>query len=193
MSVAQDSALDTNDGSTTDRYIVEVQGISKFYEPDTQALLDVDLGFPEGEMTTLLGPSGCGKTTLLKLLTGLIKPDAGQVSLRGQIGALIALGAGFNPILTARENIFINASILGISKRETARRLDDIVDFAGGDGLGPSDRPSCWQCVDDERQARRRFRVVWPVRYDAGRWKISGQVSFTNRQQFCGQREDRTH
>ena len=57
MSVAQDSALDTNDGSTTDRYIVEVQGISKFYEPDTQALLDVDLGFPEGEMTTLLGPS----------------------------------------------------------------------------------------------------------------------------------------
>ena len=72
MSVVRDSALETVDGSAADNFIVEVQGISKFYEPDTQALLNVDLGFPEGEMTTLLGPSGCGKTTLLKIIAGLL-------------------------------------------------------------------------------------------------------------------------
>ena len=83
MSVVRDSKLEKFNGSITDSNIVEVQGISKFYEPDTQALLDVDLGFPEGEMTTLLGPSGCGKTTLLKIIAGLLKQTDGDVFVKG--------------------------------------------------------------------------------------------------------------
>ena len=70
----------------------------------------------------MIGRNGAGKTTLLRMLTGLIEPDAGRITMRGRIGALIALGAGFNPILTGRENIYINGSILGFrSARSTAR------------------------------------------------------------------------
>lgn len=64
--------------------IVEVKGISKFYEPDVQALLDINLGFPKGEMTTLLGPSGCGKTTLLKIIAGLLEQTSGEVFVNGR-------------------------------------------------------------------------------------------------------------
>ena len=68
-----------------------------------------------GECLGLIGHNGAGKTTLLKMLNGLIKPDTGSIEMRGRIGALIALGAGFNPILTGRENIYVNGSILGLS------------------------------------------------------------------------------
>ncbi|MFO1002437.1 MAG: ABC transporter ATP-binding protein [Planctomycetaceae bacterium] len=84
-----------------------------------------------GECLGLIGRNGAGKTTLLKMLNGLIKPDTGRIELRGRTGALIALGAGFNPILSGRENVYVNGSILGLSKREIRTRFDDIVDFAG--------------------------------------------------------------
>jgi lipopolysaccharide transport system ATP-binding protein len=84
-----------------------------------------------GETLGLIGPNGAGKTTLLRLLHGLITPDEGSVTVRGRMQALIALGAGFSPILTGRENIYVNASILGITGKEVARRFDEIVDFAG--------------------------------------------------------------
>jgi ABC-type polysaccharide/polyol phosphate transport system ATPase subunit len=84
-----------------------------------------------GECLGLIGRNGAGKTTLLKMLNGLIKPDAGTIQLRGRVGALIALGAGFNPILTGRENIYVNGSVLGLSKREIDTKYADIVDFAG--------------------------------------------------------------
>ena len=84
-----------------------------------------------GECLGLIGHNGAGKTTLLKMLNGLIKPDTGNIEMHGRVGALIALGAGFNPILTGRENVYVNASVLGISKAEIDEKLDDIIEFAG--------------------------------------------------------------
>ena len=83
-----------------------------------------------GDCLGLIGRNGAGKTTLLKMLNGLIKPDRGRIEMRGRVGALIALGAGFNPILTGRENIYVNGSVLGLSRREIEEKLDDIIDFA---------------------------------------------------------------
>ncbi|MDP0498738.1 MAG: polysaccharide ABC transporter ATP-binding protein [Verrucomicrobiota bacterium JB022] len=83
-----------------------------------------------GEAYGLIGHNGAGKTTLLKMLNGLIKPDTGYIEMRGRVGALIALGAGFNPVLTGRENVYIAGAVIGISKKEMDRRYDEIVDFA---------------------------------------------------------------
>ncbi len=94
------------------------------------AVHDVGFELKRGESLGLIGHNGAGKTTLLKMLNGLIKPDAGRIEMRGRVGALIALGAGFNPILTGRENIYVNASVLGLSKRETDAKIDEIIDFA---------------------------------------------------------------
>ena len=84
-----------------------------------------------GESMGLIGRNGAGKTTLLKILNGLIKPDAGKVTIRGRVGALIALGAGFNPVLTARENLMVNGAILGLSRKRIKTVFDDIIEFAG--------------------------------------------------------------
>ena len=83
-----------------------------------------------GECLGLIGHNGAGKTTLLKMLNGLIKPDTGRIEMHGRIGALIALGAGFNPILTGRENIYINGSVLGLSKKDIDGKIEGIIDFA---------------------------------------------------------------
>jgi lipopolysaccharide transport system ATP-binding protein len=94
------------------------------------ALKDITFRLKQGECLGLIGRNGAGKSTLLKLLHGLIKPNAGRIVIRGSVGALIELGAGFNPILTGRENIYINASLLGISKKQTNNIVDQIVTFA---------------------------------------------------------------
>ncbi len=94
------------------------------------AVHDVSFELKRGECLGLIGRNGAGKTTLLKMLNGLIKPDAGRIEMRGRVGALISLGAGFNGILTGRENIYTNASVLGLSKKETDAKLDEIIDFA---------------------------------------------------------------
>lgn len=91
---------------------------------------DISFHVNRGECLGLIGRNGAGKTTLLKMLNGLIKPDVGSLTIRGKVGALIALGAGFNPILTGRENIEVNASILGLSRRQTRSVLDDVVAFS---------------------------------------------------------------
>lgn len=83
-----------------------------------------------GECVALIGPNGAGKSTMLKMINGLIKPNAGEISIRGRIGALIELGTGFNPILSGRENVYINGSVLGMKKREIDALFDQIVDFA---------------------------------------------------------------
>jgi len=83
-----------------------------------------------GECVGLVGKNGAGKTTLLKMLNGLIKPDTGSIEMHGRVGALIALGAGFNPILTGRENIYVNGSIGGLHKKEIDAKLAEIIDFA---------------------------------------------------------------
>lgn len=94
------------------------------------ALNDVSFELHRGECLGLLGRNGAGKTTLLKMLNGLMKPDKGRIELRGRVGALIALGAGFNPVLTGRENIFVNAAVLGIPSSVVRQRLDEIIAFA---------------------------------------------------------------
>jgi lipopolysaccharide transport system ATP-binding protein len=94
------------------------------------AVRDVSFELRRGECLGLIGHNGAGKTTLLRMLNGLIKPDHGRVEMNGRVGALIALGAGFNPILTGRENIYINGSVLGLSKKEIDDKIDEIIDFA---------------------------------------------------------------
>jgi len=94
------------------------------------AVKDVSFELKRGDFLGLIGRNGAGKTTLLRMLNGLIKPDRGRIEMRGRVGALIALGAGFNPILTGRENIYVNAAVLGLKKKEIDARFDEIVEFA---------------------------------------------------------------
>ena len=94
------------------------------------SLNDISFELKRGECLGLIGPNGAGKSTLLKVLNGLIKPDKGRVEIIGRVGALIELGAGFNPILTGRENIYANASILGFSKKEIDEKFDSIIEFS---------------------------------------------------------------
>jgi len=99
--------------------------------PDEFWALDgVSLELARGECLGLIGRNGAGKTTLLKMLNGLIKPDKGRIELAGRVGALISLGAGFNPILTGRENIYVNGSVLGLTTKEIDSKLAEIIAFA---------------------------------------------------------------
>ncbi|WFB35678.1 ABC transporter ATP-binding protein [Kiritimatiellota bacterium B12222] len=91
---------------------------------------DVSFELRRGDCLGLIGQNGAGKTTLLKMLNGLIKPDTGHIQMNGRVGAMIALGAGFNPILTGRENIYVAASVLGFSRKEIDQRFDEIVEFS---------------------------------------------------------------
>jgi len=95
------------------------------------AVDDVSFELRPGECVGLIGHNGAGKSTLLKMLNGLIRPDKGRITMRGRVGALIELGAGFSPILTGRENIYINGAVLGFAKSEIDAKFDAIVDFAG--------------------------------------------------------------
>lgn len=94
------------------------------------AVKDISFELHRGECIGLIGHNGAGKTTLLKILNGLIKPDHGRIEMHGRVGALIALGAGFNPILTGRENIYVNGAVLGLTKKEINDRLEEIIDFS---------------------------------------------------------------
>ena len=97
---------------------------------DFLAVNDVSFTIEQGESVGLMGLNGSGKSTLLKLINGVMKPDAGEVLTRGRIAGLIATGAGFHPQLTGRDNVFLNAAILGMSEAETNRKFDAIVEFA---------------------------------------------------------------
>ncbi|MBE9034931.1 ABC transporter ATP-binding protein [aff. Roholtiella sp. LEGE 12411] len=94
------------------------------------AIKDVSFQLRRGEALGLVGSNGAGKSTLLRIISGLIKPDTGCVQIRGRVAPLIALGAGFNPILTGRENIYANMSILGLSTKEIEDRFQEVIDFA---------------------------------------------------------------
>jgi lipopolysaccharide transport system ATP-binding protein len=94
------------------------------------AIDDVSFDVKRGECVGIIGPNGAGKSTLLKLINGIVLPDKGKISIRGRVGALIELGAGFHPMLTGRENIYVNGAILGLRKKEIDRKFDAIVAFA---------------------------------------------------------------
>jgi ABC-type polysaccharide/polyol phosphate transport system ATPase subunit len=95
------------------------------------ALKDVSFEVPTGTTFALLGNNGSGKSTLLKCIAGIYRPDRGQISVDGNIAALLELGSGFHPELSGRENIFLNGSILGLSRRQIQEKFDEIVQFAG--------------------------------------------------------------
>jgi lipopolysaccharide transport system ATP-binding protein len=94
------------------------------------ALKDISFEVRRGECLGLIGHNGAGKSTLLKLLNGLIRPDTGSIEMSGRVGALIELGAGFSPLLSGRENVYINGSILGLSRDEIDEKYEEIVEFA---------------------------------------------------------------
>lgn len=99
-------------------------------EQEFWALRNLNFSVDQGESVGLIGSNGAGKSTLLKLINGLIKPDNGQIRVRGNVGALIELGVGFNPVLTGRENIYVNSAVLGFTKKEVDSILDEIIDFS---------------------------------------------------------------
>ncbi len=94
------------------------------------ALDDISFQVGEGEAVAVLGLNGSGKSTTLKLISGVLEPDQGRVFTRGRVAGLIEVGAGFHPDLSGRENVYLNAAILGMSKEETDARFDDIVAFS---------------------------------------------------------------
>jgi lipopolysaccharide transport system ATP-binding protein len=93
-------------------------------------LSDVSFELPRGQVVGFIGPNGAGKSTVLKLMSRIIEPTSGRVEVKGRLGALLELGAGFHPDLTGRENIFLNGSILGLNHEQIRRELDRIIDFA---------------------------------------------------------------
>ncbi|WP_426184001.1 ABC transporter ATP-binding protein [Microbacterium sp. TWP3-1-2b2] len=95
-----------------------------------EALKGIDLVIGEGESVAILGLNGSGKSTLLKLISGVMEPDDGQVLTRGRVAGLIEVGAGFHPELSGRENVFLNAAILGMKRHEIEARYDEIVAFS---------------------------------------------------------------
>src|SRR5690606_19475321 len=126
---AKDSLKDLIPGRTSGRSPGK-DGTIPLRKGEFWANQNISFELRKGECLGLIGHNGAGKTTLLKMLTGLIKPDVGRIEMRGRVGALIALGAGFNPILTGRENIYVNASVLGLTRREIDEKIDDIIDFS---------------------------------------------------------------
>jgi ABC-type polysaccharide/polyol phosphate transport system ATPase subunit len=95
------------------------------------ALRNVSFGISKGESVAVIGHNGAGKSTLLNLVTGVATPDEGAVTVRGRIAALLELGAGFHPDLVGHENVYLNAALLGFSKKRTDELFDQIVEFAG--------------------------------------------------------------
>ena len=95
------------------------------------AVNDVSFDVRQGEVFGVIGENGSGKSTLLKCMAGILQPNSGSVSVNRRMSALLELGAGFHPELSGRDNVFLNAAILGISRRDIAARFDDIVDFSG--------------------------------------------------------------
>jgi ABC-type polysaccharide/polyol phosphate transport system ATPase subunit len=118
-------ALDTCRTLLNRPYATDTLRKSEFW-----ALEAINFEIRRGETFGLVGCNGSGKSTLLRIINGIFPPDRGRVTVRGRIGALIAVGAGFHPHMTGRENIFLNGAILGMSRRQIVERMDDIIDFA---------------------------------------------------------------
>ncbi len=97
---------------------------------EREVLKGISFQVKKGEAVGLIGQNGCGKSTTLKLLTRIIYPDSGTIALKGRVSSLLELGAGFHPDMSGRENVYINASIFGLKKKEIDRRLNEIIEFS---------------------------------------------------------------
>lgn len=117
------------DHSTTLKYRATHPRSSSRYR-DLLALRDVSFDVPSGEFLGITGPNGCGKSTLLKILSRIYAPDSGEVDIAGRVSPFLELGVGFNPELTARENIFLGGAVLGMTRHELEGKVDGILDFA---------------------------------------------------------------
>ena len=95
------------------------------------ALKDINFKVEQGDVVGIIGKNGAGKSTLLKLLSRVTTPTTGTIKARGRIASLLEVGTGFHPEMTGRENIYMNGAIMGMTKTEITRKLDEIVDFAG--------------------------------------------------------------
>ncbi len=118
------------DNSLKDR-IVHLGRQGRTHREDFIAVKDVSLDIEAGTTVALMGANGSGKSTLLKLIGGIVAPTSGSIHTRGRMAALLELGAGFHPDLSGRENIYLNASILGLTRTEIDARFDEIVEFSG--------------------------------------------------------------
>ena len=136
------------DGTNT---VISVQNVSKFFRLRIEksfkesfvslfrkdknqsftALKNINLQIRQGETLGLTGHNGSGKSTLLKIIGGILDPSQGRVLKAGRLAALLELGAGFHPDLTGRENIYLNAAVLGMTRSETQAVIDEIIDFSG--------------------------------------------------------------
>ena len=95
------------------------------------ALKDINMEIEQGDVVGIIGKNGAGKSTLLKLLSRVTKPTTGTIKYKGRIASLLEVGTGFHPEMTGRENIYMNGAIMGMTKAEITRKLDEIVDFSG--------------------------------------------------------------
>lgn len=107
----------------------QISGFEK--KEEFWALKNINFEVHKGETVGIIGPNGAGKSTLLKILSQITPPTEGEIILRGRVGSLLEVGTGFHPELTGRENIFLNGAILGMKKKEIAKKFDRIVEFAG--------------------------------------------------------------
>ncbi len=115
---------------TLQEYIIRRIKLKKFEYDDFWALRDINLNFDRGKAIGIIGRNGAGKSTMLKVIAGVLKPVTGKVLVNGRIAPLIELNAGFDRELTGIENIFLNASLLGYSRKEIKDKLKDIIDFS---------------------------------------------------------------
>lgn len=106
-------------------------GRTKTQKTEFWALRDVEFDIEKGDRLAIIGPNGAGKSTLLKILSRVTNPTAGEIKISGMLTSLLEVGTGFHPELTGRENIFLNGSILGMSRNDIARQMDEIIAFAG--------------------------------------------------------------
>lgn len=120
-------------GKSPLRFLKHKATAGRTRKEDYWALRDVNLNVERGEIVGVIGANGAGKSTLLKILSRITPPTSGEARLRGRVGSLLEVGTGFHPELTGRENIFLNGSILGMSRKEIIRKFDEIVDFSGID------------------------------------------------------------
>ena len=102
----------------------------KLRKDEFWAVDDVSFELRRGETLGIIGPNGSGKSTILKMLNGIFMPDKGKIEINGRMGALIEVGAGFHPMLTGRENIYVNAAIRGMTKEDVDDKFDDIIEVA---------------------------------------------------------------
>ena len=120
------------------------------FHRDFWAVRDITFQIHQGETFCIVGENGSGKSTLLQMVAGILHPTSGEISVRGRVAALLELGSGFNPEFSGRDNVYVNAAILGLSRKEISAKFEQIEAFAEiGDFIDQPVRliPAAWQCA----------------------------------------------